>query len=199
MHVATVLAARLGMGDLPLSDGLVDLALEFLLLLLGEFAGSIPVMLVEGGVVTATAAAGLVTGLAAFTAVAAFLLLALEDVIHLLRVEPTEAWVKAADGLAVPLGHRQHILVRVHIDKHLVDDIVTRDVGEVWVLVVKLLPDGQMAERLVQVLMQDNESQFLVVERLDELATVYLVAPVGAGSHDSIRHAGLADHDYAGP
>ena len=70
------------------------------------------------------------------------LALLFENVKHLLAVHATEACVEYTHGLTRLLvaWERNDLFVRVHINQLQVDDIVTRDVGELVVLVVQGTP-----------------------------------------------------------
>ena len=86
------------------------------------------------------------------------LLLLLEYVEHLLGVKTFEACVEAADALTLVIAwERSPLLCRVGLHNHQVNDVVTSHVSQTAVLVPQLAPDSQVTQRLVHVLMQDDE------------------------------------------
>ena len=99
------------------------------------------------------------TGFAASTVRLVLFLLLLEYVEHLLGIHLGKARVEHPDALALRVAWVGDILLgRVHVVEHQVDDMVTSHISHAPVALPQLAPDKQVPQRLVQVLMQDDEA-----------------------------------------
>ena len=177
--------AHLACQYLALAQGLVDLLAYLLLCLLRQLLTAGPVMVIKATALTTFT----------FTVPITIILVLLihQDVEHLLRVHATEPRIKQ------PLLGQRDKPTRVPADicNDQVDHVVACHVGSTGVLLIQMLPQERMLERLVQVLVHDQATQVRLTEGLNERLAVDTVDAVGAGSRHRGIHLVLAHHDDA--
>ena len=174
-----------------LAYGLVDLALKLTLLFVGHVFCTTPVVLVE-------------TITFAFTITpVTILFLLLEYVEHLLGVHATESLVDQAHRFTrhlVPLGvarHGNQRLVRIEVSEHQVNHVVTSLIRQLVILVMQLLPCGQVSIHLVGCFVRNQEPKLLVTQLTHELASVLLITAIGTCGRDVIHYASTPNHQHA--